>query len=151
MHSIVVADTSCFVVLEKIEALILLHQLYEQVLTTPEVAHEFGAPLPGWVTVKEVQDLQSQSVLESQLDKGEASAISLALELINVTVVLDELKGRKVAQKLGLTLTGTVGLIVKAKLQGLIPSIKPFMAKMSSTNFRLSAALLQKALQQAAE
>lgn len=42
----------------------------------------------------------------------------------------------KIAQQLGLTVTGTIGVIVKAKLEGKIASITPYLDKMKSTNFR---------------
>jgi len=59
------------------------------------------------------------------------------------------LKERKFAQKIGLTIIGTVGLIVDAKLIGIIPSVKPLLAKIKQTNFRITekveAIILKKA------
>ena len=74
-----------------------------------------------------------------QIDKGESSAIALALETPNSTKILDDYKARKVAERLGLTFTGTIGVIIKAKLSGIIPSIKPILEKIKQTDFRLSA------------
>jgi len=53
--------------------------------------------------------------LELQLDKGEASAIALALEIQDSTLILDDFKARKVAEKLGLKITGTLGLMILPK------------------------------------
>ena len=86
-----------------------------------------------------------------QIDKGESSAIALALETPNSLVILDDYKARKIANKLGLNLTGTIGVIVKAKLKGLIPSIKPFLKKIKQTNFRLSVEIEIQALKEAKE
>jgi predicted nucleic acid-binding protein len=53
-------------------------------------------------------------------------------------VIIADYKARKTAEKLGIHFTGTIGVIVKAKLQGVIPSIKPILEKMKQTNFRIS-------------
>lgn len=66
-------------------------------------------------------------VLELELDAGEASAIALALKIPNSTLILDESKGRKAAKRLGLKVTGTVGIILKAKNQGVIQSGKEIL------------------------
>lgn len=69
----------------------------------------------------------------------------------NCTIILDDFKARKVAQNLGLSVTGTIGVIIKAKLNGIIPSIKPLINKIRQTNFRLSAEIEALALKQAKE
>lgn len=73
-----------------------------------------------------------------QVDKGEASAIALALELPESTIILDDFRARKVAERLKVNFTGTIGVIIKAKLQGIISSIKPLLSKIKQTNFRIS-------------
>lgn len=152
MHNeIVIADTTCFILLSKIGELDLLKKLYGSVSTTEVVAAEYGETLPDWIIIKPVIDHQKQLILELQTDKGEASAIALALENTVRVIILDDLKGRSVAQKLGLNVTGTVGIIIKAKRIGLLPSIKPLLEKIRQTNFRLSAAIEVEALKQAGE
>ena len=86
-----------------------------------------------------------------QLDKGESSAIALALEIPDCTVILDDYKARRIAKQLGINLTGTIGVIVKAKLKGIIPSIKPFLEKIKQTDFRLSSDIEFIALKEAQE
>ena len=86
-----------------------------------------------------------------QIDKGEASAIALALEIADSIIILDDYKARKVAEKLGLTITGTIGVIIKAKLMGIIPSIKPCLAKIKNTDFRLSDDIELQAIKEAGE
>lgn len=73
------------------------------------------------------------------------------METPNSTIILDDNKARKVATKLGLKITGTIGVIVKAKIKGIIPSIKPLLNKIKQTNFRLSEGIEQQALKQAGE
>ena len=86
-----------------------------------------------------------------QIDKGESSAIALALETPDSIIILDDYKARKIAQQLGIIHTGTIGVIIKAKLKGIIPSIKPLLEKIKKTNFRLSAEIELLALKEAKE
>lgn len=89
--------------------------------------------------------------MELQIDRGESSAIALALETPDSTVILDDYKARKIAERLGITLTGTIGVIIKAKLNGTIPSVKPLLEKIKQTDFRLSAEIEAQALKEANE
>jgi predicted nucleic acid-binding protein len=86
-----------------------------------------------------------------QIEKGESNAIALALETPDCTVILVDFKARKIANQLGLNFTGTIGVIVKAKLNGIIPSIQPLLSKIRETDFRLSTELELIALQEAGE
>lgn len=151
MPKIIIADTSCFIILSNIGMLQLLYDVYGKVVTTEDIAVEFGEKLPVWVEILNVKDLQKQQLLELQIDKGESSAIALALELSDCTVVLDDNKARKIARNLGINITGTLGVIIKAKLTGKIPSIKPYLEKIKATNFRLSAEIELQALIEAKE
>ena len=86
-----------------------------------------------------------------QVDKGEASAIALALETPGSTLIIDDYRARKVAQKLNLKFTGTIGVLVKAKLIGVIPLIKPYLELIIQTNFRITPEIEQQALKEAGE
>jgi predicted nucleic acid-binding protein len=151
MPKIIISDTSCFIVLANIGELDLLYKVYGPIITTIDIAIEFGETLPGWVQIREVGDKYRQQLLEMQIDKGESSAIALALETPGCTVVLDDYKARKIAERLGINITGTIGVIVKAKLKGIIPSIKPILEKIKQTDFRLSPAIELLALEEAQE
>ncbi len=72
-------------------------------------------------------------------------------ETPNCTIILDDYKARKIAELLGITITGTIGVIIKAKLIGIIPSIKPILEKIKQTDFRLSADIELQALKEANE
>ena len=151
MHKTIISDTSCFIILANIGELELLHKVYGQVVTTIDIATEYGETLPKWVEVVTVKDKNRQQLLEIQIDKGESSAIALALETPDCTIILDDYKARKIADQLGLIFTGTIGVIVKAKLNQIIPSIKPFLEKIKQTDFRLSAEIELQALKGANE
>ncbi|MFY7741754.1 MAG: DUF3368 domain-containing protein [Flavobacterium sp.] len=151
MHKTIISDTSCFIILSKIEKLDFLKSVYGQIVTTSDIVEEFGEQLPDWIIIEYVADKSRQRILELQIDRGESSAIALALETQNCTLILDDFKARKIAQQLGITITGTIGVIVKAKLNGIIPSIKPYIEKIKETNFRISAEIELQALKEAEE
>jgi predicted nucleic acid-binding protein len=151
MRKVIISDTSCLIILTNIGELELLRKLYGQITTTLDIASEYGDSLPEWIEIVNVTDKSKQQILELQIDKGESSAIALALEIPNSTIILDDYKARRIANQLGLNFTGTIGIIVKARLQGHIPSIKPILAKIKKTDFRLSAEIEDEALKQAGE
>ena len=151
MHRTIISDTSCFIILTNIGELDLLHQVYGQITTTTDIAKEFGEKLPDWVDILDVRDKFRQQLLEMQIDKGESSAITLALETPDCTLILDDYKARRIAEQLRLTYTGTIGVIIKAKLLGIIPSIKPHLEKIRKTDFRISLDIELQALKEANE
>ena len=64
---LVIADTSCLVILEKTHELPILRKVYNQVITTPEVQLEFGKPLPDWIIIETVKDKKYQRFIETHL------------------------------------------------------------------------------------
>ncbi len=149
MSQIVLADTSCLILLRKIEELHLLHLLFNEIIITQEVANEYRYDLPKWVCIQSKQ--KKQYPLESILDRGEASSIAKAIDINADLIIIDELKARKVAKELGLKVTGTLGLFIMAKNKKLISSIKPLIEKIKKTNFRISERLVSEALRLANE
>jgi predicted nucleic acid-binding protein len=120
----------------------VLRSLYNQIIITKEVLLEFGAPIPDWILVYEVKNIQQQTELEKRLDKGEASSIALALELENTTLIIDEIKGRKIAQSLNIDIIGTIGVIMLAEKRGLIRDVFETLFRLVNNGFRLSDKLI---------
>ena len=146
MHSIVISDTSCLIIFNKIGQLEILQKVYDNVITTPEVVEEFSEILPDWIKIQEVQDKKYQEFLETQVDYGEASAIALAKEIDNSLLLLDDLKARKLAGKLNLRFTGTLGVITKAKQIGVIDAVRPIIESLLLTDFRISENVIDELL-----
>ncbi|OAV65054.1 hypothetical protein Barb6_03004 [Bacteroidales bacterium Barb6] len=144
--TVVIPDTSCLIALTKTDTLLLLHRLYHTVIITGEIAAEFGDSLPEWIEIKQVGNKKYLQLLEATLDKGEASAIALAIELENALPVIDDLKGRKEAKRLGLKITGTLGVLFRAKQKGFIPALKPCLDKLQAVNFRISPQIVEELL-----
>ena len=127
MPKVVISDTSTLILFQKIDEFDLLKKVYGNLITTPEVVEEYGDKLPDWIEIKEVGDQKYQDFLETQVDYGEASAIALASEFEDVLLLLDDLKARKLARRLNFKITGTLGIIQKAKQLSLIDREKPLI------------------------
>lgn len=151
MRKTILSDTSCLIILDKIGELELLHRVFGEIVITGDVAEEYGSLLPEWISIQNPQNKNYRQILEASVDKGEASAIALAVELKDCLLIIDDLKGRNLAEQLGIKVTGTFGVIIEAKLSGIINSVKPILAKIKQTDFRLSNDLEQKVLSKAQE
>ena len=143
MQKIIIADISCLILLHKIDEFNLLQKLFEQIIITEK---EFDSKLPDWVKVKDATNQNYQNIIQVSIGKGEASAIALALEEYDPLLILDDLKARKLATNLNLKYTGTLGILIDAKLSGYLPSIKSIIAKIKTTNFHLPDELERKIL-----
>jgi hypothetical protein len=75
----------------------------------------------------------------------------LAVELSDCLLILDDQKARKLAAELKLKYTGTIALLVEAKLKGYIISVRPIINKIRKTNFHLTSELEKKILKSAGE
>ncbi len=146
MQRIIVADTSCLILMDKLRLMELLHSLFGSILITSAVAKEFGQALPSFIEIKNPINPIYQKLLEFRLDLGEASALALALEYENCLLIIDDNKGRKEAKQLGIAITGTVGVLIIAKHKGHISSIGPFIKAIEKTDFRISKKILNDAL-----
>jgi predicted nucleic acid-binding protein len=123
MNKVIISDTSCLIALTNINALFILHELFDEIFISNEVFNEYGQYLPEWIKIVSVKNIQSQLEIEQKLDKGEASSIALALENPNSLLIIDELKGRSVAQLLNIEIIGTIGLLILAKKKGIITDL----------------------------
>jgi len=151
MQKVIVSDTSCLILLDKIDELELLKKLFGQITVTHEIASEFRKELPEWFKIESPINVVYQKILEASLDRGEASAIAFAIEQSDCLLIIDDYKGRKFAEQLGIKITGTLGVIVLAKLNGYINSVKPLLAKIKATDFRLEPDLEKSILKNSGE
>ena len=108
---------------------------------TDEVASEYGDVLPQWVRVEKVKDRNALKLINTFTDLGEASSCALALETDDNIVIIDDLKGRKIAGRLGLRITGTLGIILRAKERKVIDSLKNVVEQLRNEGFHVSEEL----------
>lgn len=158
---IVISDTSAITNLAAIQHLSLLPELYTHVLIPEAVYRELAdidPPIPGtlevqsapWLQVRQVaaRNVVEQLQNEARLDPGESEVIALALELNADLLLIDERRGRAEADRLGLRITGLLGILVEAKRKTLITSVKPLMDILIATSeFRVSPALYNQILE----
>ena len=145
-----VTNSTCLIGLERIERLDILPQVFDTVFAPPAVAKEVQVSVD-WLSVQTVANPSVVTALRTQMDEGEAEAIALALELSDVLLILDDKKARRVAQQMGMKVIGTVGMLLRAKRQGVIAEVKPLFMRLTEVNFRLSQGIIHEALRLSGE
>ena len=152
MRETIISDTSSLLAFHEIGEMPLLQRMYTTITTTSTVQREFEYPLPPWIFVREPLEEDVRCVQERfKLDPGEVTAIALALSLPGSTLIIDEAAGRRAARELGIRMTGTLGILLKAKNQGIIPAVRPLLQKLQAANFRMSETLITAILTEAGE
>jgi uncharacterized protein len=142
----VVSNTSPLLYLHQLGRLDLLPALYSMVLVPKSVIEELTAGRAAGHDVPNVADLPWVQVVSSptlallalatDLGKGESEAIAIAHER-GALLILDDALARRHASLLGITLTGTLGVLLKAKTAGHIPKIEPLVVRLTELGFRL--------------
>ncbi|ASC71208.1 hypothetical protein XM38_021600 [Halomicronema hongdechloris C2206] len=145
-----VTNSTCLIGLERIQQLDMLPQVFTPITISPAVQSEVGISAP-WLTIQAPQNRGIVRSLQTQIDEGEAATIALAMELGDVFVILDDLSARRIAQQLQLKVIGTVGMLLRAKQQGIISEVKPILDALTTANFRISEAIVRRAIQLADE
>ena len=160
---IVVADTSPITALLHLKLIHLLGLLYGPVFIPVSVAKEldsltsFGFDLSflgdkATYIIRQAADTGFIKMLTIHVDAGEAEAVALAKELNADLLLIDEKFGKQYAEAENITCKGVVGILIAAKNQGLLPSIKPLLDDLiEHLKFRLSDKIYQLALQKAGE
>lgn len=146
----IVSNSAGLIALERIERLDLLPQVYSTIWIPPAVSGEIGF-VTDWLQVQAVKNLALVKTLRTQVGAGESEAITLALEIEDIPVLLDDKKARRIAEQLGLQVAGTIGLLLKAKQQGVVPAIKSILDELEAVDFRISTGLRSRALELAEE
>ena len=122
MNNIVISDTTALIILAKSDAFSLLSNLFQKIYIPQAVYDElmFKDDIVNYrikkfdrIEVKPVSDIVTLERIKTlKIDKGEVEAISLALEL-NLMLIIDERKGRKIALNQGLKIVGVLGILIE--------------------------------------
>lgn len=156
---IVVSDTSSISNLLQIGLVEVLFELFGEITITPSVKrelyvvpdHESQMKKLGWIKVKSPQNQKMVAQLLAKLDLGESESITLAIEENAQYLIIDEQKGRYIANSYGVKVIGILGVLIKAKQEGLIKSVKPSIDKLTQVGFWLDKKLIEKVLKQLGE
>lgn len=133
--SVIVSDASPLINLARVDQFELLAAFYGQIVLPQAVYDEVVVRGQGrdgsrevkeaaWIEVRVPQDELAVHALAAELGKGEASAIILARELQATLLLIDEIRGRRVAQQLGLKVRGTLGILARARREGRISNLR---------------------------
>lgn len=161
----VVSNTSPVLNLAIIGKLSLLHDQFGEIWIPPGVLNELRVEedLPGsramreaieagWLRRQEAKDQALVRVLQRDLDRGEAEAIALAVQVKADWTLLDEREGRRVAKSLGLKVVGILGILLRARREGKLLSLRRAMEELQQkAGFRIGADLFAQLLRESGE
>jgi len=160
---IIVSDTSIisnFFLIDKLDLLKLTFQhliIPRKVFQELEKLKDFGHDTSvihnlEWLEIIDVLDREAVTLLLKRLDPGEAEAIVLAKELQIDYLLMDDHKGRMYAESQGFRVIGCAGILLRAKVDGHIPKVKPVLDLLiDKANFWLSRTVYHKTLKMADE
>ena len=158
---VVICNTSPIQYLYQTDMLELLPVLAGQVYVPEAVVAELeegqrrNVLLPtledlSWLTVRPVRD-QTLLPLVTHLGDGEKEVLALGLETQDALLLLDDRDARRYARTLGLEITGTLGLLLRAKEHGILDSVGPVLDRLQSLRFRLNVRTREMVLKRAGE
>ena len=148
-----VSNSSPIIHLTKIGLLGLLEDLFRQIVVPEKVFEECTHSIrhqneaaqiinAKWIHIESINNTRLFNLLHADVDAGEAEALVLALESNAELILLDDQEARFKARKMGLHVTGTVGVLLQARKKGLIKSLNESAYQLRSTGFWLSPALM---------
>lgn len=156
-----VSNSSPLIHLARIGRLGVLRSLFSP-LTIPSAVHRevvgegrdrpgardvAQAVAEGWLPVAAIADSPGLQQLRAGLDAGEAEAIQLALQLQPERGLLDEAPARRQAERLGLKVTGTLGVLLRAKHSVLLLSVAAELRRLDTEGgFHIAPHLLAQIL-----
>lgn len=158
----VVSNAGPLIALARIGKTELLPCLFGEVVIPEAVQTEVarsGKDRPGtkrfsdaaWLRVEPVSEPTAVRLLRDTLDAGESEAIVLALECEDALLLMDEAPGRRVANARGLSLSGTLGILILAKERGKVDQVAPLLHRLVDNGFHISEVLYRSVLEQAGE
>ena len=154
----VIANTTPLIALANIDKLELLHQLYSEIIIPQAVMDEIiseparsKVQASDWIRVERITDYSQKDMYRSRLHEGEVEVMILAKEEKVDLVILDDNAAKKTAKFFGLTVTGTLGIILKAKKEGYIDSANNVLNELIMDGFYISENVRNYVLKEAGE
>ncbi len=156
----VISNSGPLIALYLGSAIELLEKLFPEIIIPKAVFNEVtveGKPGAGFFKDRypsKVREVLNPSLLELEgvaYGLGEFEVITLGKELNADLVLIDDQKARKIAKRLGLNVSGTIGILLSAKKKGIIGEIKPVIDKMRAAGVQISESLYRESLKLADE
>ncbi len=104
-----------------------------------------------WLQVTKIKNIELKKAFNTILDEGESEAIALALQEVADFILLDDYEAREFARIYGLKITGTIGVLLKAKHNGKISNLVQVLERLKETGFWLSENLYSEILRDEGE
>ncbi|MCK4761207.1 MAG: DUF3368 domain-containing protein [Candidatus Aminicenantes bacterium] len=148
----VVADTTPLILLSKISKFDILKSVYGEIIISRGVFEEYerGKQKKYYIDIShfdwiKIVDITNRKPLEFivDLDKGEAESIVLAEEIKAERLIIDEIRGRNFAKSKGLGITGTIGVLLKAKERGFLQEVLPLVFELKEKGMWIDDALIE--------
>ena len=142
----VICNTTPLIALADINQFGLLRDMYGEIYIPRAVYNELKSENvktcvdsgTDWVHVLDIKDKSQKKMYRAKLHSGEVEVMILAQEQDADLVILDDDAAKKTAKYLGLTTTGTLGILIKAKKEGKITAISPILEDLVNTGFFIS-------------
>lgn len=157
----VVVNSTPLIVLCGIGKLELLRELYQEIFIPAAVYQEVTAvrdsaclqimTQKSWIHVEKIQNETERKMYKAKLHAGEVEVMILAQEQKADLVIIDDNAAKKTAKYLGLTVTGSLGVLLKAKQEGFIKQIHPLLSEMKKNGFYIDLKLEAMVLRYAGE
>ena len=161
MPEMTIVNTSPIFYLHRLGLLEILNKLYGDITIPEAVRDELekgstqGEDVPElenypWIQIMNV-GMPEYLNLIVDLGLGESEVLAIATNHPSALVILDDKLARRIAEMQEFRLTGTAGVLLRAKEKGLIPVLKPIIDKLLNLNFRLKPGLVKAILELAGE
>lgn len=154
----VVANTTPLIALADIGQLELLHQLYDEILIPDAVMSEIeSGPArtqvtnAQWIIKRSINSPERKSLFKSRLHSGEVEVIILAEDEKADLIIMDDNTAKKTAKYLGLNVTGTLGILLRAKREGKVKEVRPLIDKLIDEGLYIDEQTKQTVLKNAGE
>ena len=154
----VVANTTPIIALADIGQLDLLRQLYGEIIIPTAVLDEIiSEPARSkvgesdWIIVESVSNAEQKRLFKSRLHEGEVEVMRLAQEQHADLVIIDDNAAKKTAKFLGINVTGTMGILIRAKQNGLIDEVKPLIEELLDKGLYIGQEVVDMVLEAAGE
>ena len=154
----VIVNSTPLIALCHVNQLNILNELYGEVIIPRAVYDEISVKKDSvckkivdesleWIHIQKIQNVMAKAMFKSQLHDGEVEVMILAKEQNADVVIIDDQNAKKYAKYLELPVTGTLGILIKAKQVGYIPELKPLLDVMVQNGIYIKNSLIEHCLE----
>ena len=158
----VVVNTTPLIALSHVGRLDILKELYGEIIIPEAVYRELSAKEDSicknmvnksldWIRIDSIKNQMAKAMYKTQLHDGEVEVMILSKEIEADVVIIDDANAKKHAKYLQLPVTGTLGVLIKAKKEGYVGELKPILYQMVEKGIYVSQELIELCLKQVGE